>query len=103
MAEVLDLHLLKLTRAEDVVARVDFVAERLADLRDAEGQLHAAGIEHIFVLHENRLRSLRSQISDLLAGCAEIGLQHQVELTRLGEFALRRLTRANAGLFLALG
>ena len=37
--EVLDLHLLELARAEDEVARRDLVAERLADLRDAKGNL----------------------------------------------------------------
>src|SRR5262249_34853331 len=37
--EELHLHLLELARAEEEVARRDLVAERLAGLRDAEGQL----------------------------------------------------------------
>ena len=37
MAEILDLHLLKFTRAKCVVAWIDFVAERFTNLRDAEG------------------------------------------------------------------
>ena len=41
LAEELALHLLKLTGAEGEVARRDLVAERLADLADAEGQLAA--------------------------------------------------------------
>src|SRR5712691_5664601 len=36
MAEELDLHLLKLPAAERVIARVDLVAERLADLSNSK-------------------------------------------------------------------
>ncbi len=39
LAEELQLHLLKLANTEDEVARGDLVAEGLADLADAEGQL----------------------------------------------------------------
>jgi len=53
-------------------------------------------------LDEDRLRGFRAQIGDLVAGGAEVCLEHEVELTRLGEFALRGLSRANAWLFLAL-
>src|SRR2546428_10228479 len=38
--EILELHLLKLAEAKDGVAGRDLVAERLADLRDAEGRAH---------------------------------------------------------------
>ena len=41
LAEELALHLLKLARAEREVARRDLVAERLADLADAERELPA--------------------------------------------------------------
>ena len=84
-AEILDLHLLELAGAEGEIARVDLVAERFSDLRDAEGQLHAVRIEHVLVLAENRLRGLRAEVGDLLAGGSEIRLEHQVELARLGE------------------
>ena len=40
--EELHLHLLELERAEDEVARRDLVAERLADLGDAERRLACA-------------------------------------------------------------
>ena len=39
--EVLELHLLELARAEEEVPGGDLVAERAADLRDAEGELQA--------------------------------------------------------------
>jgi hypothetical protein len=42
--EELHLHLLELAGAEDEVARRDLVAERLADLRDAERRLLAARV-----------------------------------------------------------
>ena len=43
LAEELQLHLLKLSDPEDEVARGDLVAEGLADLAHAEGQLAAGG------------------------------------------------------------
>ena len=63
-AEVLDLHLLELARAEGEVARVDLVAEGLADLGDAEGHLDAlAGlVADVFELHEDALCGLGSQV-----------------------------------------
>jgi len=54
--EILHLHLLKLARAEDEVARRDLVAERLANLRNAERQLHAAGVDHVLEIDEHALR-----------------------------------------------
>jgi len=84
MAEILDFHLLELARAEGEIARVDFVAERFAALGDAKGQLHPVGIQHVFVLAKDRLRGLRPQIGDLVAGGPEVGLEHQVELPRFG-------------------
>ena len=46
--EVLHLHLLKLTGAEKEILRVDFVAKRLANLRDAKGNFLARGFHHVF-------------------------------------------------------
>ena len=45
--KVLDFHLLELARAEGEVAGRDFVAKRLADLRDAKRQLFAPGSLHV--------------------------------------------------------
>ncbi len=87
--EELHFHLLELARAEEEVARRDLVAERLADLRDAERQLLARGVEHVREVHEHALGGLGTQEHDvrvLLDGPHE-GLEHQVELPRLGELA----------------
>ena len=51
--EELHLHLLELAHAEDELPGHDLVAESLADLRDAERNLHAAGLLDIEVVDEN--------------------------------------------------
>jgi hypothetical protein len=53
-------------------------------------------------LAENRLRGLRAEVGDLVAGRAEIRLQHQIELARLGEQrAVFRVESRGSGEFLA--
>ena len=87
--EELHLHLLELAGAEDEVAGRDLVAEGLADLGDPERRLLAGEAEHVLEVDEDALRRLRPQV-DLraLAGDrADVGLEHQVELARLGELA----------------
>src|SRR3954447_18809341 len=91
--EELHLHLLELERAEDEVARGDLVAERLADLRDAEGRFPARDLGHVLEVDEDALRGLRAQ-KDGDAGLFERSdacLEHQVEVTRLRQVAVRRL------------
>ena len=61
--EVFHLHLLEFAGAEDEVARRDLVAERFADLGDAERQLHAAGVDDVLEIDEHALRRLRTKIS----------------------------------------
>src|SRR5262249_14973775 len=63
--EVLELHLLELPRAEEEVPGGDLVAERAADLRDAEGQLQARGLEHVPEVDEGALRGLGSEVGDV--------------------------------------
>ena len=87
--EVLEFHLLELAQAKDGVAWRDLVAERLADLRDAEGRAHPRRVEDIGKVHEDPLGCLGSQV-DLRARVLHRpgeGLEHQVELPRFGEFA----------------
>ena len=55
LAEELQLHLLKLTGAEGEVARGDLIAEGLADLAYAEGQLPAGGPLDILEVDKNAL------------------------------------------------
>src|SRR5262249_26098405 len=89
MAEKLDLHLLELSRAERKIPRRDLVAEALAHLSNAERHTNAAGIEHVFEVHEDALRSLGTEerCTLLAAERADIGLEHQVKLARFRECA----------------
>ena len=93
MAEELDLHLLEFTRAEGEVAGRDFIAERFADLSDPKWDLHAPRVDDVLEVREDPLSGFRSEIG-LARGVghgADIGLEHQIELPRLGERAgLRR-------------
>ena len=85
--EELHLHLLELARAEDEVAGRDLVAERLADLRDAERRLLAAELQDVLEVDEDALRRLRAQVGDRrgLLHRADDRLEHEVEVARLGE------------------
>jgi hypothetical protein len=87
--EVFDLHLLQLAHPEDKVARRDLIAERFPDLRDAEGQLAAGRVEYVLEVDEHPLGCLRPQVGERLGigDRADLGLEHQVEGARLGQFA----------------
>ena len=100
MAEELDLHLLELARAEGEVPRRDLVAKALADLRDAEGNLHPRAVEHVLEVDEDALRRFRPQKGGPLfaAQRADDRLEHQVEFARLGQLALFELARMLARL-----
>ena len=68
---------------------IDLVAEALADLRDAEGQLDAAGVDDVLEVGEDPLRGLGPEIGDVrlaLQGADE-RLEHQVERPGLGQRA----------------
>ena len=86
--EELQLHLLELAAAEGEVARVDFIAEGLADLTNSEGHFYAAGIDHIFILRENRLGRFRPQVGHIFLTLHRtgVGLEHEVEHAGFGEF-----------------
>ena len=89
LAEELQLHLLKLPDTEDEVAGGDLVAEALADLGNAEGQLFPGGALHVLEVDEDALGGFGPEIDLALGvlGHALEGLEHQVELTDLGEIA----------------
>src|SRR5579884_2009219 len=90
LAEELHLHDLELADPEDEVAGGDLVAERLADLGDAEGHPRARRVDHLLEVDEHPLGRLRAQPD--LGGCvldrAGEGLEHEVEVARLGERAV---------------
>ena len=82
LAEELALHLLKLTGAEDEVARGDLVTECLADLANAERQLFAGGALDVCEVYENALSGLGTQVAGGagVLGNADGSLEHEVEL-----------------------
>ena len=68
----------------------DLVAERLADLGDAERNPLPRALQHVQVVDVDALRGLGPQVDDgrLLLDRPHEGLEHQVEQPRLGERAL---------------
>src|ERR1043166_1331782 len=87
--EEFQFHLLELARAECEVAWIDLVAEGLADLADAERDLLTRNIKHVLELHEDGLGSFRAQVGHILRALdwPDVGLEHEVELARLGQEA----------------
>ena len=90
LAEELQLHLLKLPDPEDEVARGDLVAEGLADLADAEGELAPGGTLDIDEVGKNALSGLRPEVDGIFSvlGDPLEGLEHQVELADIGKVVL---------------
>src|SRR5207253_3559331 len=60
--EELHLRLLELPSSEHEVAGRDLIAERLADLRDAEGRRLARALQDIAKVQEDALRGLGPQV-----------------------------------------
>src|SRR4029078_970344 len=86
-------------RPEDEVARRDLVAERLADLRDPERGLASGELRDVLEVDEDPLGGLGPEEHALarLLDRPDTGLEHQIELARLGEVAVRGLAGALAG------
>src|SRR5207248_4271562 len=82
----------------------DLVAERLADLRDPDRGLPSRELEHVLEVDEDSLRGLWPEVGGRprLFDRAEPRRQHQVELTRLRQVAVRCLARMLARLAAAL-
>ena len=87
--EELHLHLLELAHAEDELPGHDLVAERLADLRDTERQLHAARFLDIEEIDENALRRLGPQVDRRgpFGRRTHLRREHEVELPHVGPVA----------------
>src|SRR6185312_14022777 len=94
--EELHLHLLEFTGAEDEIARGNLITETLADLRDTERRLLAGGHHHILEVDEDALRGFRPQVAQPLLRFhrPEVGLEHHVELARLGVLTAGATVRA---------
>ena len=88
--EVLHLHLLELARAKDEVAGGDLVAKGLADLGDPERRPAARELQHVLEVDEDPLGGLGAQVDGrgVVAHRPHVGLEHEVELARVGEVAL---------------
>ena len=90
LAEELQLHLLELPDAEDEVAGGDLVAEALAHLAHAEGELAAGGPLDGGEVDEDALGGLGPQVAHGggVLGDADGGFEHEVELADVGEVML---------------
>jgi len=83
-----NLHLFEFAGSEGEVARVDFVTESFPDLGDSEGELLSRDFENVFELDEHCLSCFGSEVGEisLVLDRADVGFEHQVELTGFGEF-----------------
>ena len=83
-AKVFQFHLLELARTKREIARVNFVAKCLPDLRDAERQFLARDFQHVFELDKDRLCRFWAQISNrrFVFSRADVGFEHQLERPR---------------------
>ena len=90
LAEEFALHLLEFPGAEGEVARGNLVAEGLAHLANAEGQLAPGGALDVGEVDKDALGGLRPEIDGGggVLGNANLGLEHQVELPDGGEVVL---------------
>src|SRR3569832_158260 len=98
--EILHLHLLKLARTQDKVARRDLVAKRFSNLRDSEWNLAAHRRLHVQEVDENPLGRFRTQIRErswivLNGGCAERGPKHHVEKALVREVSRAAISTLN--------
>ncbi len=84
--KVFQFHLFKFADAENKVARRDFIAERLTDLRNAKWYFARCRIYHIFKLRKNGLSRFGTQISKIFPvfNRTDIRFKHQVEHARFG-------------------
>mmetsp|Transcript_15746 Transcript_15746/g.32915 ORF Transcript_15746/g.32915 Transcript_15746/m.32915 type:complete len:440 (-) Transcript_15746:120-1439(-) len=85
--EILDLHLLEFPRTENKISRSNFVPKRLPDLSNSKRQFGATGPQNIFVVDENALCRLGTEIGHrrgILHG-PHIGLEHEIEVPRHGQ------------------
>lgn len=88
-AEELQLHLFEFAGAEDEVPWGDFVAERLSDLGDAEGEFATHACSDVVVVDEDSLGGFGAHVDNAgaIGDGSYMGLKHEVEVTRFGEFA----------------
>ena len=95
--EVLQFHVLEFPNPKNEVARRDFIAKGLADLRDAEWHCAGSRVQHVFEVGEDVLRRFRAQIGEVPTSLnwSDVRFEHQIERPRsckLSRSAMRALT-----------
>ena len=97
LAEEFQLGLFELACAEDEGLGGDFIAEGLADLGDAEGNLDAGGVQHVAEVGKDALCGFRPQeeCHRIVGVGAHLGFEHQPKRHRLVELADRAAGRAD--------
>src|SRR5438105_3521138 len=85
--EIFDLHLLKLTHAEDEVARSDLITKCLTDLCQAERQAWMERVDNVLVVHKHTAGSFRTQVRHCrsIVGRTHLCLEHHVELAHIAQ------------------
>ena len=99
--EELHFHLLELAHPEDELPRNNLVAEGLADLSDAERQLHTAAFLDVEVVDENTLSCLGPQVDDaaFATNGAQFRFEHEVELANVCPISTSRIGIGNLKVF----
>ena len=87
--EELHLHLLEFAHTENELTCHDLVTEGLANLCDAERQLHATRLLHIEIVDKDALCGLRTKVDlhGTIGSRTHLGGEHEVELTYVGPVA----------------
>src|SRR4051794_34024210 len=81
----LHFHLLKLTHTEDELTGYDLVAERLTNLGDTKGYLHACRFLHVEEVNKDTLCGFGAQVNGIsfFGNRAKLCREHQVKLANI--------------------
>src|SRR4051812_17630476 len=81
----LHFHLFKLTHTENKLAGYNLVAERLTNLGDTKGYLHACRLLHVEEVDEDTLCSFGAQVNGIcfFSNRAKLCREHEVELANI--------------------
>ena len=95
--EELDLHLLEFAYAEEEVARIDLIAERLPNLSNPKRELPTGCGKHISEVDKDTLSSLGAQVGErtALGHWTNLGTEHHVEgawFSQIGRATTRTAT-----------
>ena len=79
--EIFNLHLFKLPRAKNEVARRNFIAKRLALLSDTKWQVRVETIDDVFEISEDTLGGLGAEVRNTVValGRTNMRFEHHVK------------------------